>query len=444
MKDSGVEWIGEIPEEWNIVKMRRIGHFSSSGIDKKISTDEVPVKIINYTDIYNNKTMIIDKSIEYMEVTCKEDKKCKNLVEVGDILFTPSSETYTEIGLSAVVYDTVENLSFSYHVIRFNPTVDLNLSFKKYMCNNHFLHSHFSGKAVGTIRKTLNRNDFKEAPVLLPPKLTQTRIATYLDHKVSQIDSLIAKTKQSIEEYKAYKQSLITEVVTKGLDKDVKMKDSGIEWIGEIPEHWEVVRLKDKLHFSSGLPITKAQLSETGVLCINYGDIHSKYKFDLVVGRDKLNKAPFELVKKKKSTLVNTNDFIFCDTSEDIEGCGNCLFIRDSKEKKIIAGSHTIIGRPIGNLFSPFLGYALRTTNIRAQIRAHVTGIKVFSITQKLLKTVKVCLPPYNEQEEIAHLLDQKKQEVTNIILQKQSLITELESYKKSLIYEVVTGKREV
>lgn len=248
MKNSGLEWIEEIPEGWSVTQLGRIGKFSASGIDKKVNEKEVPVKIINYTDIYRNKTMIIDSTIDFMEVTCSLDKRESHLVEVGDIIFTPSSETIEEIGRSSVVYETVENLSFSYHVLKYHPLIEMNLSFKKYLCNNHFLYNYFSSKAVGTIRKTLNRQDFKLAPVLIPTIKEQQKIADFLDEKTSQIDSIIENTKQSIIEFKKYKQALITETVTKGLNPDVKMKASGIKWIGEIPEDWEITKFKYEIY----------------------------------------------------------------------------------------------------------------------------------------------------------------------------------------------------
>ncbi|HHX57362.1 MAG TPA: restriction endonuclease subunit S, partial [Clostridiales bacterium] len=257
MKDSGVEWIGEIPKEWEVIPMRRIGNFSASGIDKLIKDNEELVRIVNYVDVYRNSNLILNNK-EYMTVSASKEKIKKNLICEGDLIFTPSSETVEDIGLSALVNENIPNTSFSYHVLRFVFKRDVNKSYKKYLCNNHYVQNCFSSKATGTIRKTLSRADFNDQVVFLPPLTTQQKIADYLDRKCSKIDEIITKQGQVIEKLKAYKLSIITESVTKGLNPNVKMKDSGVEWIGEIPEHWEVCKFKTVYSYSKGLPITKA------------------------------------------------------------------------------------------------------------------------------------------------------------------------------------------
>jgi type I restriction enzyme S subunit len=444
MKDSGVEWIGEIPKEWEVIKMKHLGQFSSSGIDKKIVEGEPLVRIINYTDVYGNKSMVLDNKKDYMIVSTSKDKVKKHTVKEGDLIFTPSSETIEDIGISALVYEELENTAFSYHVLRFQFNRHIDKEYKKYLCNNWYALNVFSSKATGTTRKILNRDDFKDLKVLLPNLQEQQAIANYLDSKVSQIDDIIEKTKQSIEDYKKYKQSLITETVTKGLNPDVEMKDSGIEWIGEVPKHWEVFRLRYLFRFNNGLTITRSDLKESGVSCINYGDIHSKYTFDLDLKRDSLPKVDEDFKLTRPNALLNNGDFVFCDTSEDLDGSGNFVFIRDTDGKEIFAGSHTTIAKPKINLNSAYVGYLLKSFGVKRQFEREVVGVKVYSITQDVLKNIELVLPPLDEQEEIARYLDYKRIQVDEIISKKKCLIKDLETYKKSLIYECVTGKRNV
>jgi len=217
------------------------------------------------------------------------------------------------------------------------------------------------------------------------------------------------------------------------------MKDSGIEWIGDIPADWGVKKLKYILGLNTGLSITKAELVENGVDCVNYGDIHSKYTFDIVSSRDNLPKVPVEFIDTNPSAIASEGDFIFCDTSEDIEGSGNCLFIRESNNKPIFAGSHTILGRPLINVNSTYLGYLLKSPDIKSQIQKRVVGIKVYSITQKILKSISLILPPVDEQQEIAQYLDDKVGQIDSIIEKTKSSIDEYKSYKQSIITETVT-----
>jgi type I restriction enzyme S subunit len=217
-----------------------------------------------------------------------------------------------------------------------------------------------------------------------------------------------------------------------------------LKWIGEIPEHWRIDKLRYVLNLSTGLSITKAEFVPEGIKCINYGDIHSKYTFDYIYSRDEVNKIPYDYITKKESATTEDGDFIFCDTSEDIEGSGNCLFIRDKGDEVVISGSHTIMGKPSKNVYSPFLGYLLKSKNVKSQIEIAVVGIKVYSITQKILKEVIFLLPPFEEQVAIGKFLDEKSKIIAESINNKNKLIEELESYKKSLIYEVVTGKKEI
>ncbi|MBI4377669.1 MAG: restriction endonuclease subunit S [Nitrospinae bacterium] len=253
-KDSGIEWLGEIPEGWEIEKLRFIGRFTASGIDKKIVEGEPLVKIINYTDIYGNTIQTLKSDNNYMEVSCPEEKRRQHQVRKGDLIFTPSSETIEDIGLSAVVDEELENTAYSYHVLRFRFEKEVDHNFKKYLCNNDFVLNQFSSNAKGTTRQILNRENFNSTVVILPPVDEQTAIATLLDQKTAKIDELIRKNETLVELLKEKRQAIISHAVTKGiphhppLEKggwgDLKMKDSGIEWLGEIQQGWEVKRLK--------------------------------------------------------------------------------------------------------------------------------------------------------------------------------------------------------
>jgi len=214
MKPSGIDWLGDIPEGWEAEYMKNIGCFTSSGIDKKIVEGEPLVQMVNYTDIYGNEARVVNKNRDLMTVSCPAWKIQESNLIKGDLVFTPSSETTEDIGLSALIDDDLINTVFSYHVIRFRFSEDFDHDFKKYWCNNSFVWQQFSSLAKGTTRQILDRNDFKNIFVVIPPKTEQQSIADFLDRETAKIDEMVKKTELQIEKLQEYRQALITSAVT--------------------------------------------------------------------------------------------------------------------------------------------------------------------------------------------------------------------------------------
>ena len=417
MKDSGIEWIGEIPEDWEIVQMRYLANITTG------NKDTVDAEI-------DGKYPFFIRS--------------KNIRRIN-------SYSYDGEGiLTAGDGDIGEIFHYINGKVDFHQRVYLFYKFKKisgkllYFNLKSNLKKHISFFNAKTTVDSLRLPWLKEFPIPLPPQSQQKEIADFLDKKTQEIDNIISKTKKAIEEYKKYKQSLITETITKGLDENVEMKDSGIEWVGEIPEHWDTIKFKDLFKFGSGLTITKSDLLDEGIKVINYGEIHSKYKFDLDINRDELKCVDKSYLENRKNALINKGDFVFCDTSEDREGSGNCIVLRENNDELIFAGSHTVTARLTRNENPIYIRYMIMASSIKEQISSTVVGIKVYSITQAILKTIIGVIPPLKEQEQIASYLDEKTNQIDQIISTKEKLLTEMEAYKKSLIYETVTGKREV
>lgn len=221
---------------------------------------------------------------------------------------------------------------------------------------------------------------------------------------------------------------------------DNEMKDSGVEWLGKIPKEWEVSKLKNCFDFYRGLPITKSDLSDEGIQCLNYGEVHSKYPFIVNTENNKLKKVSIEFLKTHPDSLLNYGDIVFADTSEDLKGSGNFTFVDGNA--KIFAGYHTITIRSKEKDNLKYFAYLFEADKIRKQIQLRVKGVKVYSITQSILKEVYILKP--QEQQKIALFLDKKTAEFDSIIEKKQSFITKLTEAKKSLISEVVTGKVKV
>lgn len=216
-----------------------------------------------------------------------------------------------------------------------------------------------------------------------------------------------------------------------------KYKDSGIQWIGQIPEGWGVLRFKHCFNTSTGMNIAKSDLSDSGVAVISYGQIHAKTNTRTHLSDDLLRYIPCELIKGGDTCKLRKNDIVFADTSEDLEGCGNAVFIDTDKE--IFAGYHTIIARPIIEGEIKYLAYLFNTPVWRQQLRENVVGIKVYSITQRLLNDSVILLPPLSEQESIVRYLDDKTAKIDETVNLLEQQKADLQQYRKALISQTVT-----
>lgn len=216
-----------------------------------------------------------------------------------------------------------------------------------------------------------------------------------------------------------------------------EMKDSGISLVGDIPQNWEMKRLKYLFKFCKGLPITKDNLKDQGLPVISYGQIHAKTNNGVDVRPHLLRFVDFSYQTFYPLSQVMRGDFVFADTSEDYDGCGNCVYKRN--DSLLFAGYHTIIAHSIIESDNRFFAYLFLTDIWRRQIREKVSGVKVFSITQKTLSNSYIILPPLAEQQRIAEFLDKECGKIDGLKADIQAQIDTLEQYKRSVITEAVT-----
>lgn len=429
MKPSGIEWIGDIPDDWEV---RKLLSLFKEHKDRNKNLEEQNLLSLSYGKIkrkdINNNDGLLPASFETY-----------NIVEKGDIVFRLTDLQNDKRSLRTGIVTQRGIITSAYVTIR--PKIKLDSRFYHYLYHMYDICKVFYGMGDG-VRQGMGFEDLKNIPTLIPPLKTQQKIADYLDEKCGEIDATIAKQKESIEKLKAYKQSLISETVTKGLDKSAPLKPSGIDYLGDIPAHWEVKRIKELFSFGKGLPISKEDLIENGVPVINYGQIHSKDNNGTSIKDSLIRYVDLNYKNTNMTSLVESGDFIFADTSEDLDGCGNCIYV-DSKYP-IFAGYHCIILRSIKRNSSKYLAYLFQMDAWRTQIRRDVTGVKVFSISKKILGKSYILFPPRYEQECIVNYLQEKCNEIDVIINKKQNIIQKLDAYKKSLIFECVTGKQKI
>lgn len=216
-----------------------------------------------------------------------------------------------------------------------------------------------------------------------------------------------------------------------------KMKPSGVDWIGNVPEGWDIDKFCYRFDFAKGLDITKQDLTETGVPVVSYGQIHSKRNDGVHLTDELLRHIPTELTKGEYAARLKRNDFVFADTSEDVEGIGNCVTV--NRDEVIYAGYHTLVARPIEKVNCGYFGYLFKSECWRQQLRRKANSVKVYSISQRLFKGVSILLPPLDEQKRIAAKLDRLCGRVDELAANLTKEIAALQDYRKSLITECVT-----
>ncbi|WNK43946.1 restriction endonuclease subunit S [Pantoea agglomerans] len=214
-------------------------------------------------------------------------------------------------------------------------------------------------------------------------------------------------------------------------------KDSGVEWLKAIPEHWKLSKLRYQFVFGKGLTITKEHLQDDGIPCVNYGEVHSKYGFEVDPKIHILKCVSDKYLKDNSSSLLAKGDIVFADTSEDIDGSGN--FTQLVSDIVTFAGYHTIIARPFERENSRFYAYLLDCKELRSQVRHAVKGVKVFSITQAILRNLSIWLPSKDEQAQIASFLDHETAKIDNLIEKQQQLIELLKEKRQAVISHAVT-----
>lgn len=219
--------------------------------------------------------------------------------------------------------------------------------------------------------------------------------------------------------------------------KYAEYKDSGIDCLGEIPNHWAMSKLRYLFNFSKGLSITKENLQDEGIPCVNYGEVHSKYGFEVNPKKHPLKCVNASYLKTSENALLNNGDFVFADTSEDLKGSGN--FTHLLGDEQIFAGYHTVIARPYNASASRFYAYLFDSKEFRSQIQLAVKGVKVFSITQAILRSADAWLPSTDEQVKIANFLDHETAKIDSLITKQEKLIELLKEKRQAVISHAVT-----
>lgn len=424
MKDSGYPWINSIPNDWDVVRVK------DCFIQKKEKAKQIdPVVLslardgVKVRDITTNEGQLAASYFDY------------NPVEPGDMMINPmdlySGANCSLSKVSGVISPAYVNLK---HKENIEPRF-YDYYFKyQYWSMAFFAH----GKGVSyDNRWTLNNETIMKYPLVKPSYEEQIKIANYLDSKCNEIENIIKDIEHQIETLEEYRESLIAETVTNGLNSNVKTKNSGIKWVKEIPNHWNILRVKYISNvIEKGNGITKEQVYPDGdIQCVRYGEIYSKYNNQFINCVSKTKKQ--EITTKK---YFQNGDILCAGTGELVEEIGKSIVYLGNDN--CLAGGDIVV---IKHKQEPrFFNYALNSQYSQAQKSYSKSKLKVVHISGFEIGNVKLAVPNIAEQKEIADYLDNKYFEIDSIILEKKKQLDTLGEYKKSLIYEYVTGKKEV
>ncbi len=422
-KDSGVEWIGKIPEGWEIKRIKdylnfQIGGTPSTSREDYFEGENVWVSIEDLNNQYiikDSKKKISDEAIIHSNV-----KK----VQKGSLLFSFK----LTIGLTAFAgCDLYTNEA----IAAFSPNDKVDLNFLKYVLQNNFENNAFENIYRA---KLFNTSLLKVAKYALPENINeQKKIAKYLDKKTSEIDLKIEKYTQLIELLEEKKAALINHAVTQGLDPEVPMKDSGVEWIGEIPEGWEVKKLK----FTSEINKKSLSENEDPNYEFHYLDISNVSKNGKILNTKliKFCDAPSRArrVPEKKDTIISTVRTYLRAIA----------YLEDIPTNFVVSTGFTVLN-PRKFIYPKYLYYVVSSELFVQTIVAHSTGIAYPAINSSDLANIHICYPIIEEQKKIAKYLDRETEKIDKIIIKIKSIIKLLKEYRESLIHHVVTGKVDV
>lgn len=446
-KDSGVEWMDEIPSKWEKSRIRLIGNLYGGLTGKKgsdFNDEDNPSNkpFVPFTNIFNN-TYISKNHFQYVNVEYGENQ---NRVLKNDLFFLMSSESYEDLGKCSILLEDVEELYLNSfckgYRVKDSRVYPL---FLNYQLLGSLHKEMISIEGNGFTRINLRQDRLLYIPVFIPPTPEQQQIVSFLDTKTSLIDSLIEKTQRKIELLKEKRTSLINEVVTKGLNPKVEMKDSGVEWIGDIPSHWELKKIKH-LKSSEKYSLVDGPFGSNlkSIHYVDDGDVYviesgfiTSGKFKYVRKFKTITEEHFETIKRSQ---CKEGDIIISKIGEYYGMSG----ILPKLDKKSVISGNSLSLTLNEDTNTEFIHQVLIQHRINGTFKKEVQQTGQPFISLGVINNLVIPTPDLNEQQQIVEYLDEQTQLIDNTISIEEKRIELLKEYRQSLISEVVTGKIKV
>lgn len=411
MKDSGIEWIGKIPADWIVKKLK-------------------------YTFYRSNAGEVIDKSYwncgDELLYTCQKEPMWSNYSEFPEEKRTSDQDLLLTRNATPYVFIPKDHCIYSNVVQRISLKEEYDRRYIRYA----LLAAVDSLVALGDTIPSYNMEIWKN--ISLPIMGRQRHIADYLDRKCSQIDAVIVRQQEMIEKLKAYKLSVITETVTKGLNPDVPMRDSGVEWIGKIPEHWTVTTLRNGLKTIQtgpfGSQLHAEDYIDDGIFVINPANI-----MDGEIVPDSRCSITPEKALELSCHILDQGDIVFARRGE----MGRCAYFKDSS-RNYLCGTGCIKIQCNSKLLPEYIAWFLQTPCVKQYLTLNSVGTTMANLNATIISGIPALFPPVSEQEKIVKYMKSKRNKIECALRNRELIVDKLTKYKKSFIYEVVTGKKEV
>lgn len=431
-KDSGVEWLGEVPEHWEVGRLKRACNVFPSNVDKKSYEDETPVLLCNYTDVYYNDTIAAE--MDLMAATASADQIAKFTLRAGDTIITKDSETADDIAISAYVPRDLPGVVCGYHLSVVRPAPGVHGAFVKRLFDSVYAKSCFAVRANGLTRVGLGQYELDNVELPFPPAREQALIAEFLDCETAKIDALVAEQQRLIELLAEKRQAVISHTVTKGLNPNASTRDSGIEWLGAVPAHWQVVRLRRLGRIDQGNAFSHSiQGDEVGDLpWFKVGDMNRPG--NEVEMRQASNYVSSAIAHEERATIFPAGTTIF-------PRVGAALL---TNKRRMLSEAAIIDDNVFGFIpadIEPRFAYLALLLLDMAKICS--AGL-VPTITFSVINDYTVAVPPRQEQLRIVAYVESACGKIDALTAEAERAIDLLQERRTALISAAVTGQIDV
>ena len=430
-RDSGVEWLGEIPAHWEVKRLKTLASVQLSNVDKHSEESQVPVTLCNYVDVYYNDLITAD--LEFMSATATPEQVRRFLLRAGDVLITKDSESWNDIAVPTVVAEDLTDVLCGYYLAQITPGQGLDGRFLARQFSAIGTRDQFHIAAKGITRFGLGGDAIRTGLFPIAPMEEQRAIADFLDRETAKIDALVARKERLVELLREKRTALITRAVTQGLAPNVPMKDSGVEWLGEIPKHWEAGALSRWWTVLDCKHRTVPFLDE-GIAVASIGEVHG-LKVDLSDANRTSVEEYENMIEGGREPRIG--DIIYSRNAT----VGEAAIV--DNDEPFCMGQDVSLIRSVSE--QPlFLLHTLRSRVVLAQLETLMVGSTFKRINVGQIKKFFVVVPPRSAQEDIAHYAADVYGAISSLIGRVREAIDILKEFRTALISAAVTGKIDV
>ena len=430
-KASGLPRLGDMPQHWEVRRLRTMVEMRVSNVDKHTKEEELPVRLCNYLDVYKNDR--ITQGLPFMAATATRDELENFRLNRNDVVITKDSETWDDIGVPALVTEPSEDLISGYHLAILRPREDVHGPYLFWALQSKPAAYQFHVEAKGVTRYGLSHNRIKSAILPVPPLSEQAAIVRFLDHADEQIQRYVASKERLIRLLEEERQALIHQAVTRGLDPSIRLKPSGVEWLGEIPEGWSLARIKSVARVRYGLGQPPPE-KDGGLPLIRATNVSRGH----ILEHDMLYVDPQEVPQNREAFLSEGEIIVVRSGAYTADSA-----IIPPQYDGAVTGYDMVL-KPT-EISPKFLAMALLTSYLRDdQLIINSTRAAQPHLNAEEIGNALVVLPPKEEQTNIAMYLDDRTESLDTAVAQAHRQIVLTNEYRTRLIADVVTGKIDV